>query len=80
MSRSLSAVTRAQSVLDTAEEDFLLTRCGLAERNDVDFMLSLCMYKGDGDASEKPERHEALLPIVEAVVFVRKRRSFKDTR
>jgi len=79
MSRSLSVVTRAQSVLDTAEEDFLLARCGLAERDDVDFMLSLCVYEGDGDACEKPERDEALFTIVEAVIFVGKCRTLKDT-
>ena len=80
MSRSLREATRAQSVLDTAEENFLLARRGLAERDDVDFMLSLCVYEGDGDAGEKPERNEALFSIVEAVVFVRKCRSLEDTR
>ncbi len=79
MSRLLSEVTRAQSVLDTAEEDFLLARRGLAERDDMDFMLSLCVYEGDGDACEKPKRDEALLTIVEAVVFVRKRRPLKNS-
>lgn len=35
----------------------------------MDFMLCLCVYEGDGDAGEKPERNEALFSIVEAVVF-----------
>jgi len=78
MSRSLSEATLAQSVLDTAEEDFLLARCSFSERDELDFMVSLCVYEGDGDACEKPEHDEALLPIVEAVVFVRKRRSLED--
>jgi hypothetical protein len=80
MSRSLSEVTRAQSVLDTAEEDFLFACCGFAERDDVDFMLGLCVNEGNGDSCEKPKRDEALLTVAEAVVLVRERRPFEDAR
>ena len=60
---------RAQLVLDLAGIDLRFTLRGFAERDDADFMLTLCVDDRYWNTSEKPEGDEASLAVGEPIVF-----------
>src|SRR5262245_53623957 len=70
-------LTRAQSVFEALEEDDLLLRCALAERDDADFIFSLGVNYRNNDAVQKAEGHESLLLVFEAVVLIGEGWTFK---
>jgi hypothetical protein len=69
MSLSFKARTRLQSVLEVFEEDRFFISGGSSKRDDMNLLECLGVNDGNRHPSEEPERHEALLRIVESVVF-----------
>jgi hypothetical protein len=73
ISWSFREPSRAQSVSDALEVDFLLTSRCLSHGDHLDVIVLLGVHQGDYVATEKPQGHESLLSIVETVVFIRVR-------
>jgi hypothetical protein len=79
MSRSLIARTRGQSVLDAFEEDRLLMFRRLAQGNDANYAGGLGVDDGDHELIENTQCDEAMLGILEAIVFVGIGGTLKDS-
>ena len=71
MSLSFVPLTRVQLVFDALEEDNLFVLGRFAERDDADFIFSLCVNNGHGHAVQEAESNKSLLTILESVVFER---------
>lgn len=69
MSLSFMARIRFQSVLEAFEEGrFFISACS-AKRDDMNVLLSLSVSDGYSYATEKSERDEALLSVVESIIL-----------
>jgi len=67
ISSSRMASRRFQSVIDTLEEDFLLTACRFSCGNESNLPVSLGVRHGDDSVSQQPESDEAVFSTVSEV-------------
>jgi hypothetical protein len=71
---------RFQSVLDACEEDRFFISGSSTKRNHVNALWGLGMNDGNRRPAEKSKRDQALLSVVESVIFEGKGWSLKHAR
>lgn len=71
---------RAQSVLDLLEEAARFPRACFPEGDDADFIVGLGVCDGDWHTRQRPQGHEALFSVREAVILVGEGQALEDAR
>jgi hypothetical protein len=71
---------RAQLVFEALEEDRFFMACRFSEGDDPNGLGCLGVNDGDRSAPKEPEPDEALLVVLEAVVFEREGDAFEHSR